>query len=194
MEEDKISPGMMGMTGMDEATEPVSSDEVYADEMQQQRVANILGQTSPDNQLAEIEWRIKGYRKNQVTGKWEKIAEGVEEVSSLLVSRYVSFLSSILNNNTRFANLKEGEINEIMKTVIEWLVDDLDSNAEEYNLKGKYTERTRIGYILLNQTYIVLKRTLNGMESRRIWRSLNIGEDLKQRGNNGISSLLPWRK
>jgi len=192
MEEKQQPSGMIEMPG--QGSEPVTSDEVYADEMQQQRVANILGQTSPDNQLAEIEWRIKGYRKNQITGKWEKIADGVEEVSSLLVARYVSFLSSILNNNTRFANLKEAEINEIMKTVIEWLVDDLDSNAEKYNLKGEYTERTRIGYILLNQTYIVLKRSLNGMESRRIWRSLNIGEDLKQRSEGGLSSLLPWRK
>lgn len=159
-------------------SEPVRSDEVYATMMQEERVKNILSQTSPDNQLTDIEWRIKGYKKNPFSQMWEKIDPKSPETHPLLVGRYIAFLSSLLSDNTRFTNLSGNEINKLMKIVIEWLVDDIDTNAEEYGLKGNYTERTRIGYIILNNTFLVLKRSENGMESRRVWGSINMTESM----------------
>lgn len=159
------------------ASEPVKSDEIYANMMQEERVKNILSQTSPDNQLTDIEWRIKGYKKNPYSQSWEKII-GSPEPHPLLVGRYIAFLSSILSDNTRFTNLSSNEINKLMKIVIEWLVDDIDTNAELYGLGSNYTERTRIGYIILNNTFLVLKRSENGMESRRVWASINMNESL----------------
>lgn len=159
--------------------QPVKSDEVYANMMQEDRVKNILSQTSPDNQLTDIEWRIKGYKKNPYSAAWEKIADAPEP-HPLLVGRYIAFLSSILNDNTRFTNLSGNEINKLMKIIIEWLVDDIDTNAEGYGLKGDYTERTRIGYIILNNTFLVLKRSENGMESRRVWSAINMTESMNQ--------------
>lgn len=159
-------------------SQPVRSDEVYANILQEERVKNILAQTSPDNQLVDIEWRIKGYRKNAETGGWEKINKDVPEPDPLLVSRYISFLGSLLNDNTRFTNLASHEINRVMKLCIEYLTDDLDTHAEDYKLGEDYTERTRIGYILLNSTFFVLKRAQNGMESQRIWKSLNMTESI----------------
>lgn len=159
-------------------SEPIKSDEVYANMMQEERVKNILGQTSPDNQLTDIEWRIKGYKKNPYTSSWERIDPNAPEPHPLLVGRYIAFLSSILNDNTRFTNLSGNEINKLMKIIIEWLTDDIDTNAEVYGLKGDYTERTRIGYIILNNTFLVLKRSENGMESRRVWGAINMTESM----------------
>lgn len=156
--------------------EPVKSDEIYANVLQEERVKNILGQTSPDNQLTDIEWRIRGYRKDNLSGQWVKIAEGTAEPDSLLVGRYISFLSSILSDNTRFTNLSSSEINKVMKLCIEYLTDDLDSHAKDYGLENDYSERTRIGLIILNSTFFILKRAENGMESRRIWSALNLVE------------------
>lgn len=157
-------------------SEPVKSDEIYANVLQEERVRNIIAQTSPDNQLVDVEWRIKGYKKNPFTQQWEKIDSRASEPPPLLVGRYITYLSSILNDNTRFTNLSSTEINKIMKLVIEWLVDDLDTHAEEYGMGNKYTERTRIGQIILNNTFLVLKRSENGMESRRIWNAINMQE------------------
>jgi len=160
--------------------QPVHSDEIYANMMQEERIKNVIAQTSPDNQLADIEWRIRGYKKNVMTQQWEKISKLVAEPNARLVSGYISYLSSILNDSTRFTNLSSHEINKIMKLMIEWLTDDMNSNADEYGLRGNYTERTRIGHIMLNSTFIVLKRSQNGMESGRIWRAMNMTESFNQ--------------
>ena len=175
-------------------TEPVKSDEVYANVLQEERVKNVLGQTSPDNQLVDIEWRIRGYRKNNLTQQWEKIQDALEP-SPLLVGRYVSFLGSILNDNTRFTNLSTGEINNIMRLCIEFLSDDLETHSREYGLFYNYTERTRIGLIILNTTFMVLKRAQNGMESGRFWRALNMNESMNNAPSKGgiMEALKFWK-
>lgn len=165
-----------GTEGQYYQNEPIKSDEIYANVMQEERVKNTIAQTSPDNQLVEIEWRIRGYRKDGSTGQWTRIGKGNSEPNDLLVSRYISFLSSILSDNTRFTNLSGMEINRVMKLCIEYIADDLDAHAEEYGLEKNYTERTRIGLIILNNTFFVLKRAENGMEGRRVWGSLNLTE------------------
>lgn len=165
-------------------SQPIKSDEVYANVMQEERVQNIIGQTSPDRQLIDIEWRIRGYRKNNLTNQWEKIMDAPEP-HPLLVGRYMSFLGSLLNDNTRFTNLSTTEINNLMRICIEYLSDDMETNAKEYNLFHNYTERTRIGLIVLNTTFIVLKRSQNGMESGRIWKSLNMNENNNPLQNKG---------
>lgn len=157
---------------------PVSPNDIYAGYLQEEKVANLIAQTSPDNQLVEIEWRIKGYRKDPFTKEWKKISDTYIEPNEILIGRYIAYLSSILNENTRFTNLSAPEINLLMKQIIEWLTDDLTVNAELYGLGDDYTERSRIGQIILNQTFLVLKRSMDGMESRRIFKALSLAENL----------------
>jgi len=159
---------------------PVSADEVYASYLQEERVKNVISQISPDNQLREIQWRIKGYLFDPLTQQWKKIEKDALEPHPMLVSRFISYLSSLLNQNTTLSNLSSSEINRLMRLVIQWIVDDLDSNSEIYELGEDYTERTRIGHIILNETFTALKRAQNGMESRRIFKALNVTENLSQ--------------
>jgi hypothetical protein len=162
--------------------QPVSSDSVYAQILNEDRVRNTIAQTSPDNQLAEIEFRIRGFKKNIFTNQWEKINPDSESINNLLVERYISYLSSLLNDGTRYTNLSSMEINNIMFQMIEWLVDDLKSNSDKYKIHGDYSERTRIGHILLNHTFIVLKRSQDGREATRIWKALNLNEQINSQG------------
>ncbi len=155
---------------------PVTQDEMYANMMQEDRIKNVIAQISPDNQLYEIEMRIKGFRKNIYTGAWEKISEDVPEPHPILVQRFIAYLSSLLNQNTSLSNFSEMQVNKLMKLVIEYIVDDLNSNAEMYELSSDYTERTRIGHIILNSVFSVLNRALNGAEARRMWSALALTE------------------
>lgn len=155
---------------------PVSSDEVYAAEMQREVIRNIISQISPDNQLYEIEMRIRGYRKEVSTGQWIKINRDGKEPHPLLVERYISFLSSILNQGTSLSYLNEKQVNMIMDRCIEFIVDDLDTNAEIYDIEYDFTERTRIGTILLNPLFMVLCRALNGRESNRVFKAISLAE------------------
>lgn len=183
------------MDGMYEQ-QPVSSDEIFAASQQEIKIQNVLQQIAPDNQLMDLQWRIKGYIRDVSTGQWRKIDPDSPEPHPVLVSRYISYLSSILNQNTTFSNYSSPEINQIMGLVIKWIVDDLDSNAELYGLEEDYTERSRIGFIILNSTFSSFKRALNGTESRRIFKTLNLRENLsgdsEKKGGIG-ESLKFWK-
>ena len=53
-------------------TVPVSSDELYANVIQEEKIKNIISQLDPENQLKEIEMRIRGFKKNALTNEWER--------------------------------------------------------------------------------------------------------------------------
>ena len=176
---------------------PISSDELYANSIQEDKVRNIVSQLDPENQLKEIEMRIRGYKKSALTGEWELIDPNSPEPPRLLVSRFISYLSSAMNQNTTQSNISESQINALMGLAINYVTDELDSNAELYNLKNNYTERTRIGHILLTNMFMVLNRALNGQEAKRMWKAMSLSENFNQ-GNNSqknkfIEALKFWK-
>lgn len=174
-----------------------NSDQLYTDYIQEKKVENILAQINPDNLLVDIEWRIKGYRKNIYTQQWERI-DNCPEISPVLVGKFMSFLSAMLNNNTTLSNFKDKEINNIMKMVIAYVSDDLRSNAVLYRLDNNYAERTRIGLIICATVFSTLKRAQNGLEAQRIFRVMKIGEVNnpygEQNKKEGIVSALKFWK
>jgi len=157
-------------------TVPVSSDELYANVIQEDKIKNIISQLDPENQLKEIEMRIRGYKKNVLTSEWERIDPDSPEPPKLLIMRFISYLSSVMNQNTTQSNLSEGQVNALMKLIIGYVGDELDSNAALYNLENNYTERTRIGHIILNSCFFVLNRSLNGQEAKRMWKAMSLNE------------------
>jgi len=151
---------------------------IYSDYMREEKVRNILSQLNPDTLVEDIEHRIRGEKKNMFSGQWEKISDSMKPVNELLISNYISFLGSILNQNTSLSNYSANEINNIMSMIIEYITDDLTDNDELYGLKGNYNEMTRIGNIICISTFSVFKRALNGQEARRIFSSLRVTESL----------------
>ena len=152
-----------------------SSDAMYADIVRERKVENLLSQINPDNLLADIEARIRGYRKDQYSNQWVRIP-GARQVSEKLVGNFMSFLGGILNNNTTLSNFQEREINNIMRIVVYYISDDLRTNAKEYGIDGDYTEWSRIGLILCNAVFATLKRAQNGSEAIKIFKAIKIGE------------------
>ena len=174
---------------------PIQPSELYANAMQEDKVKNIIAQLDPDNQLQEIEMRIRGYKKNVFSGEWEKIDDSIPEPPKVLIAKFVSYLGSIMNQNTTQGNLSETQINKIMKIVIEYVVDELDCNEEIYNLENNYTEKTRIGDIIICTTFFVLTRALNGQEAKRMWHSLSLTEasSTNQPKNKILEALKFWK-
>ena len=168
---------------------------MLADNMREDKVSNILSQISPDGLLNEIEHRIRGEKKNEFTLTWEPINSKAKPVSEELVGRFMSFLGSILNQNTTMSNFSPQEINNIMDLVISYVANDLDVNSERYDIEGDYTEMDRIGHMIENNVFTVLKRAQNGMEARRVFSAWNVNENLNQ-GNQkkGIASALSFWK
>jgi len=166
---------------------------IYSDYMREEKVKNILSQLNPDSLVEDIEHRIRGEKRNTFTHQWEKISENTKPINELLISNYISFLGSILNQNTSLSNYSANEINNIMSMIIEYLTDDLTDNDERYGLKGNYNEMTRIGNIICISTFSVFKRALNGQEARRIFSSLRVTESLSpQPQKKGILDFLKF--
>jgi len=163
-------------------SELINPYDLQAQQMNEDKIRNILSQISPSNQVEEIEMRIKGYKKNLFTNSWEKISQTKDNLPEELIGRYTSWLSSFMNLNTTMGNLSAGQITALMRNAVKFIVDDIDSHAEEYGIGRDYTERTRIGDILLNSTFLVLNRSLNGIEARRFWSSLNLSESSNMNG------------
>ena len=157
-----------------------TTSSLYADTMREEKITNILSQINPDNLLADIEYRIRGFKKNTLTGEWEKINPKSQGVNEDLVANFMSFLGSVLNQNTSMSNFSSGEINTIMEHIIEYISDDLTVNDEKYGIVGNYQEMSRIGNIVTMTVFAVLKRSMNGMEARRVFASLRITESLTQ--------------
>jgi hypothetical protein len=174
---------------------PVRSDELYANAINEEKIKNIIAQLDPENQLQEIEMRIRGFKRNTLTGDWEKIDSKAPEPPKLLVSRFISYLSSIMNQNTTQSNLSDTQVNALMALAISYVSDELDSNADLYNLENNYTERTRIGHIILNSMFMVLNRALNGQEAKRMWGALSLNESMNQKPqtNKLMSALQFWK-
>ena len=153
---------------------------LYADSMREEKVVNVIAQLDPNNLLEEIEHRLRGEKFNKLNQEWEPIGEISISINEKLISRLMSFLGSVLNQNTTLSNYSINEINNRMELVIDYIRDDLSDNDSEYGLEGSYTEMTRIGMIICETVSSVFRRALNGMESRRIFNALKVTESLTQ--------------
>ena len=166
------------------------ANDLYAQEINEEKIKNILSQINPSNQLEEIELRLKGYKRDSITKQW--IRNKGSELNEVLVQRYINWLSSYMTINVTMGNLSTIQINKLMAKAVEWVADDIDTHAEEYGFKDDYTERTRVADILLSSMFFVLKRSENGAEMSRFWRSFNLSET--SNANNNLNKSGDWWK
>jgi hypothetical protein len=206
---------------------------VYADNLREDKMKNIIAQLNPELLLSEIEHRIRGEKKVYAGGMaigWEPINKGGKLISENLVQNYISFLNVYLTQNNSLSNFSPSEINNIMDVVIGYVRDDLSDNAEDYGLTTKneitkdvtvklmlpytdkdgitsmketpmpatqiiaigeeitnYDEFTKIGHIICQSTFSVLKQAQNGMLAGRIFKALRVNETL-----NGGAQKSKW--
>lgn len=187
-----------------QSQQTMDPNSVYTEYMREEKIKNIIAQINPDSLLEDIEHRIRGEKKNTMTAQWEPISKDKKQaISEELIENYISFLGSILNQNTSLSNFSSEEINNIMSMIIEYIRDDLSDNDFKYNLarynkfgelEVDYNEMNRIGIIICNTTFAVLKRAMNGMEASKIFKSLNMSESLSQQPaqKKGIMDFLKF--
>lgn len=172
-------------------------NKLYADSMREEKIANVIAQLDPSGLVDELEHKLRGERFNRQTQDWVKIGICDNQVSELLITRFVSFVGSILNQSTTLSNFSTNEINNRMEMIINFVGTDLNDNEVEYNLVDMDTEKTRIGLIILETISTVFHRALNGMEARRLFASLKVAENLTQnptKAQGGIMDAMAFWK
>jgi len=98
-----------------------------------------------------------------------------------------------MNQNTTQGNLSDRQINALMAQAINYIADELDGNSNIYDLDNNYTERTRIGHIMLNSMFFTLNRSLNGQEGKRMWKAMSLSDNLTQENNKFSEALKFWK-
>lgn len=162
-----------------EAGDQDTPNTLYADHMRDEKIKNVISQISPEQLLEEIEHQLRGEKFDRLTQQWKKMNDK-RTISEDLITDFMSTLRVVINQNTTLSNFQPAEINNIMEVIIDYTADTLTDNDVKYGLKGNYNEMTRIGNIVCLSCFTVFKRAINGMESRRIFSSLKVSEDLTQ--------------
>jgi len=156
----------------------IKSDQVYSAIIQEEKIRNVIEQLNPERLIIEIEFRLKGYRKNIFTQQWELIGKSEKPVSNELISDFLSILSSNLTNNTTLSNFTPDEINKLMATFIRNFIDIIRMKSKIYGLEKDYAERKRILLIVLSTIFYALKRGQGGLESKRLFDAMDIKESV----------------
>ena len=163
--------------------------QVYNKLMQEERVSNFISQTSPTNSLNAINYMLKGYAYNVENKEWAKVTDGIPEKIRL---DFLQFITPDLSEDVRMTCLSPQQINGIMESVIEWIIDYLDIVAEENNLQEE--QMTKIALIIIKAIYYTLLRAQNGIERSKMFGSLSMGETLNPpQQKSGLSALKFWK-
>lgn len=162
---------------------------IHSDMLREERLGNILTQLNPDHLMEDIEHRIRGEKWDRKKG-WIPVVDNQKPISDKLISNFMSFLGSILNQNTSMSNFSVDEINNLMGLIVNYIKNDLTDNDEEYDIVEDYPEMTRIGLIICISCFSTFKQALNGTMSRRIFGSLRVSGDLVDHKQPGIKEAL----
>lgn len=174
----RVDPSAVGTTHevVSEATKTspqVPQQNIYGKLVQEERVSNFISQTSPYQSLSQIDYMLRGYIYNATEQEWKKISAGIPDNMRLDV---LQFIAPILSENTRMTNFSIEQINGIINFIIEWTLDYLDNEADEEGLEEH--QLSKIALIIWNAVIPTLFRAQDGMESRRMFKSLSMGDNL----------------
>lgn len=163
-----------------------TSDDEYAGSMREEKLRSFLSEIDPSNQAQHIIMKLRGYRYNHHTEMWEKRKEAFV-LSDDFIAKVEYVLSEELSLNTTFGNMQPNDVNRLMDLLIEILVNDSITYGSvyyaEYNGKRIYfdqddTTKEVILSGIFSAVFKCLRRSLNGRESDRFFRSFRMNENI----------------
>jgi hypothetical protein len=132
----------------------------------------IKWQLEPLPVLNEIEYYLKGYVYNQITGLWEE--KGLRLMNDEGVSTLITYLRSILNKNNVQGNLDQKQMNMLMSAISRTMILFLPQNYKRFDIK-------KVNFDLIQnavetQCYMFLSRTIGDGERKRHSINYHYGE------------------
>ena len=165
-------------------------------------ITNIVGQIDPNTIIDNLDHALKGEQWNKELGAWIQNASKTPLVNDACRGAIISYLDGILNNNTTMGWVDEKRLSYIMEAIIQSIKRMFVVNLEEYGFvepgigfeKRDYYNRgspdtarmTLVANMVFVVCYMVLSRALNGMESRRIFKSLSMQDSMGYGGQQGM--------
>jgi hypothetical protein len=161
--------------------------------MSTEDVNNIVGQIDPKTIIDNLDHALKGEQWNKEKQQWVMNSSGKPLVNDECRGAVISYVTGILSNNTTMANLDEKRLSFLMESVIETITKMFIVNLERFGFvpethsqDGQYYNRgspdtarmTMVSNMVYKVCYLVFSRALGGSESKRIFKSLSMRDNL----------------
>lgn len=160
--------------------------------MDKDLIRNIVSQIDPAGVLNNLRRVLRGEIKD-AKGKW--IFSGRRLVNEECEYDVMTYLSGVLTNSTVMSTLSENDISNHMHTIIETIARMFVCNLERYGFVPPNPLSSKVGYMnrgtpdssrmrqvanmVFQVCHIVLKRAVNGMESRKVFSSLSMTDAMQ---------------
>ena len=176
---DKETLEQYQMQGMLQQQQIDAQSAMYAPQLQeqvQQVQAVLVEQTNPKKVVEMIMLRLRGLQKDN-EGRLVKVAE--PKMNKEGIDNIWFMLDSHINQNIILSNVEIREIQSIMSSIQEDLVDDLALNWKRYGITKK-TDLDTINNSVLINIYLALKRAQG--QNEKNWLGKISVEQISGRG------------
>jgi len=174
-------------------------------------ISNIVGQIDPNTIVDNLNHSLKGEFYDKEKGSWIMNPSGVPLVNDACRGFIISYITSVLNNNSTMAIITQQQLGFLMESIIEELGKEFVCNLERfgfvphgagfktnlYENKGTpdSARMDSVTGMVYRAVFTCYTRSLNGMESRKIFSSLRMSDGLdfnpqQQKGAGWMGNFL----
>jgi len=170
----------------------------------EEEIKNIVEQINPSHILDNLNHSLKGEYFNKEKGSWEKV--GDELVNESCRGWIISYFSSMMNNASTMGIISENQLSFLMEGIIKTVTKTFRCNLEKFGFvpKGKYyhlneyenkgtpdtSRMDDVSEMIYSRALLILSRSLQGTENKRIFKSLNMNDQMmfgEQQEKKGLS-------
>jgi len=158
----------------------------------EEEITNIVGQIDPTHILDNLDHSLKGECFNKEKGIWEKIGDAL--VNDTCRGWIVSYLTALMNNASTMGIIQEKQLSFLMEGVIKTVTREFKCNLERFGFvppgkgykdkkyENKGTPETSrmdsVAEMIYQRAFLIYSRSLKGQESRMVFKSLNMNDQL----------------
>ena len=157
-------------------------------------ISNIVGQIDPSTIVDNLNHSLKGEFFDKESGLWVMNPSKEPLVNDACRGFIISYVTGIMNNNSTMGIITQNQLGFLMESVIEDLGKEFVCNLERfgfvprgpgysnsvYENKGTpdSSRMSSVSNMIIRAVFSCYTRSLNGMESRKMWSSLNMTDNL----------------
>ena len=157
-------------------------------------ISNIVGQIDPNTIVDNLNHSLKGELFDKGKGLWIMNPSGVPLVNDSCRGYIISYITGVMNNNSTMAIISQQQLGYLMESVIEEINKEFVCNLERFGFVPAGVGFDNICYMnkgtpdsarmdsvsgmIYRAVFSCYTRSLNGMESKKIFSSLKMSDGL----------------
>jgi len=173
-------------------------------------ISNIVGQIDPSTIIDNLNHSLKGEFFDKEKGLWIMNPSGIPLVNDACRGFVVSYVTGIMNNNSTMGIISQSQLGFLMESVIEDIGKEFVCNLERFGFvqqgpgydRGCYENKgtpdsarmSSVSNMIIRAVFSCYTRSLNGMESKKIFLQSKDGRHIRLLIHNKIQILIGWGK